>query len=570
MRIRRGQGLTALLLAALALGNPVAFAQQSGAESPTSTPAANADAGQTSATALKQRVEGRISVNQLVELALARNPEIKSMERNFDMMRERIPQAKALPDPMLEVGYVGNLWPIPPFDVQKGDPSSARMLSFSQEIPFPGKLSLKGKMATAAAESEWWAYEQTRLNVVAEVKDAYFELYYLTKAIETVTKNKDLLEKFAKIAEARYAVGRGIQQDVLKAQVEVSKLIDQLTVLEQRKQTAVAKINSLLYRDTEWPLGKPEDVKLQPVTQTLGELNELALAYYPSLKAQRRKIDREQYGVELAEKGKYPDFNVKLSYQNRPGMPDMYGLSVGVTVPLYFGQKQRPAIAEAAASKAAEQKRLENLATLLPFRVKDRHVATTTAERLAKLYGTTIIPQSTLSLESAIAGYEVGTVDFLTLMDNLVTLLNYQLSYYEQVSNVATLPGIIKASYAMPDAHWGYGFPIGGVAAFDPAKGGVISAGGVGFDISCGVRTLLTGLTFEQLQPFKERLADTLFRRIPAGVGSTGELSLNPKEMDAMLRGGAKWAVGEGYGTNEDLVRTEENGCMAGARPDEV
>ncbi|HEY7716512.1 MAG TPA: RtcB family protein [Candidatus Binatia bacterium] len=141
---------------------------------------------------------------------------------------------------------------------------------------------------------------------------------------------------------------------------------------------------------------------------------------------------------------------------------------------------------------------------------------------------------------------------------------------YEQVSNVATLPGIIKASYAMPDAHWGYGFPIGGVAAFDPAKGGVISAGGVGFDISCGVRTLLTGLTFEQLQPFKERLADTLFRRIPAGVGSTGELSLNPKEMDAMLRGGAKWAVGEGYGTKEDLVRTEENGCMAGARPDEV
>jgi tRNA-splicing ligase RtcB len=141
---------------------------------------------------------------------------------------------------------------------------------------------------------------------------------------------------------------------------------------------------------------------------------------------------------------------------------------------------------------------------------------------------------------------------------------------YEQVSNVATLPGIIKASYAMPDAHWGYGFPIGGVAAFDPAKGGVISAGGVGFDISCGVRTLLTGLTFEQLQPFKERLADTLFRRIPAGVGSTGELSLNPKEMDAMLRGGAKWAVGEGYGAKEDLVRTEENGCMAGARPDEV
>ena len=141
---------------------------------------------------------------------------------------------------------------------------------------------------------------------------------------------------------------------------------------------------------------------------------------------------------------------------------------------------------------------------------------------------------------------------------------------YEQVTNVAKLPGIVRASYAMPDAHWGYGFPIGGVAAFDADKGGVISAGGVGFDISCGVRTLLTGLTLDQIEPVKERLADTLFSRIPAGVGSTGKLSLNEKEMDAMLTGGAKWAVGIGYGTREDLQRVEEDGCVPGALPDEV
>ncbi|MBI4525583.1 MAG: RtcB family protein [Deltaproteobacteria bacterium] len=141
---------------------------------------------------------------------------------------------------------------------------------------------------------------------------------------------------------------------------------------------------------------------------------------------------------------------------------------------------------------------------------------------------------------------------------------------YEQVTNVATLPGIVKASYAMPDAHWGYGFPIGGVAAFDPDHGGVVSAGGVGFDISCGVRTLLTGLKLEHVQPRKKRLADMLFGRIPAGLGSTGHLSLNRKEMDAMLTGGARWAVDRGYGTREDLDRVEEYGSMAGARPDEV
>lgn len=141
---------------------------------------------------------------------------------------------------------------------------------------------------------------------------------------------------------------------------------------------------------------------------------------------------------------------------------------------------------------------------------------------------------------------------------------------YEQVTNVATLPGIVKASYAMPDAHWGYGFPIGGVAAFDPEHGGVISAGGVGFDISCAVRALHTGLTAKDIQPLKERLAEVLFRTVPAGVGSRGRLHLDRQEMDAMLSGGARWAVERGYGTPEDLERIEEHGCMPDANPDAV
>lgn len=141
---------------------------------------------------------------------------------------------------------------------------------------------------------------------------------------------------------------------------------------------------------------------------------------------------------------------------------------------------------------------------------------------------------------------------------------------YEQVTNVATLPGIVQASYAMPDAHWGYGFPIGGVAAFDPDLGGVVSAGGVGFDISCGVRLLRTGLMVEQVQPVKERLADFLSHRIPAGVGSTGRVRLNKDDMEAMLAGGARWAVGKGYGSHEDLEFIEEHGRMAGAKPEQV
>jgi tRNA-splicing ligase RtcB (3'-phosphate/5'-hydroxy nucleic acid ligase) len=141
---------------------------------------------------------------------------------------------------------------------------------------------------------------------------------------------------------------------------------------------------------------------------------------------------------------------------------------------------------------------------------------------------------------------------------------------YEQATNVAMLPGIVGASYAMPDAHWGYGFPIGGVAAFDPDEGGVISAGGVGFDISCGVRCLQTGLKRAEIMSVQKQLANALYHRIPVGVGSTGLVHLDPSQMDAMLTGGAKWAIDSGWGSLEDLERIEERGQMQGAEPNKV
>ncbi len=436
MRLGRSHKLAACVCVALSLLNGNIRAQQPGVEisSPANSRDDDSRAREPRGVVAARPAAPAVSLKSLVEEALEQNPEIMAMRRSFDVMRARVPQAKALPDPILSYGYAGAA-PVPPFDIQKGDPSSARMLNFTQEIPFPGKLAIKGKMANVEAEAEWWAYEQTRLNVVAEVKDAYFDLYFIHKAIETVAKNKELMEKFARIAEASYAVGKGAQQDALKAQVEISRLIEQLSLLEQRKQTAEARINSLLFREPETPVGRPEEIKPRDFNYGLAELNQLALTNYPALKSQRRKIDREQYSVELARKDFYPDFTVGLTYFNRPGMPEMYGVNVGVKIPLYFWQKQRPAVAEATASARAERERLENATTLLFFRIKDRYLALTTAQRLTKLYGATIIPQSSLSLESAISGYEVGKVDFLTLLDNLVTLLNYELGYYEQLSN---------------------------------------------------------------------------------------------------------------------------------------
>ncbi len=160
-----------------------------------------------------------------------------------------------------------------------------------------------------------------------------------------------------------------------------------------------------------------------------------------------------------------------------------------------------------------------------------------------------------------VPGELFGDAGLLRAMDDKVL---------EQLANVATLPGIVEAAWAMPDAHWGYGFPIGGVAAFDPEDDGVVSAGGVGFDISCGVRLLTTGLSAETVHAQRDRLADALFAQVPAGVGSTGAIQLDDAGMDDMLGGGARWAVSRGYGRPADLERIEEGGCMAGADPASV
>ena len=154
-----------------------------------------------------------------------------------------------------------------------------------------------------------------------------------------------------------------------------------------------------------------------------------------------------------------------------------------------------------------------------------------------------------------------GSMPLLESMDDMVL---------QQIANVAALPGLVGAAMTMPDAHWGYGFPIGGVAAFDAEQGGVISAGGVGFDISCGIRCLRSNLNLDDAAPHLNQLADRLFKTIPAGVGEEGNINLNMQQLDQVLEGGAQWAVKQGYGDAADLEYVEENGCVSGAIPKNV
>ncbi|MBI4470997.1 MAG: TolC family protein [Acidobacteria bacterium] len=378
------------------------------------------------------RATPSISLDQLIQEALERNPAIQAARRAVDAKRAMVLPAQTLPDPMVGFQTMGNL--IPP-TLQGGDPSSARAISFEQELPFPGKLSIKGKIAAEEVEVEWWNYEQARRQVVSDLKLAYFDLCFIDKSMEIVQKDKDLLQKLVQIAEAKYRVGQGIQQDVLKAQVEISKLIDRLAVLEQRRGIAEARISSLLYRPPETPLGPTPPLQKAELRHTLEELHRIARSNAPELKMQEREIDRNQYAVELARKEFYPDFSAGFTYYNRTAVPEMFGLMFKATIPLYFWRKQRPELESAASGLARAQKQREGAESMLYFKLKDSYLMATTSDRLMELYRTGVIPQSILSLDSAVAGYQVGKVDFLTLIDNLVTLLDYELKYNEVLTD---------------------------------------------------------------------------------------------------------------------------------------
>lgn len=372
-----------------------------------------------------------IDLPRLRSYTLANNPEIQAMEQRWRAAQARPAQEGSLPDPMINTAYHNES-----FDrFSQGSGSSFLRFGAEQEVPFPGKLSLREARAAREAEREGALYRASLLNVLTRLRIAYNDYYLAHKSIEIVRDNKELLEKLTRAAEARYEVGEGLQQDVARAQVEVSILVGRLTSLEQARQSAIATVNAVLNRPPAAPLGRPAPVEKRPLTYSLDQLESLAKEQSPNLQAADFGLASSETNLALAKRQYYPDFVLRADYFNKAALVPEWEVGIGVRVPLYFWRKQAYGVREAAAGVGEARSIRQSTSQDILARLKDLYAQATSADRLVELYGAVVRPQAEVALESASAAYQVGKVDFLSVLNSFTVLNDYELRYYEERAN---------------------------------------------------------------------------------------------------------------------------------------
>jgi len=370
-----------------------------------------------------------LQIDAVVTEALLRNPEIQAARHRWQAAQERVPQAAALDDPEFKVelfNYPNRLSP---------DASANTIFGLSQRFPYPGKRGLKESLVVKEVGMAAALLRAKERDVAAQAKNAYYEVFLAHKAIEVHHRQIDLLKEFFEIANARFRAGKGVQVDVLKSTVEISKLSNDLPVLDQQLETAKAKLNLFLSRDPQAPLGEPvEPVGLggKGARSMLDELYRTAIQNRPELRALDIDIARSQTAIALAQKQYYPDFNVMVSRFQNFDARDGFGGGVTMSLPFSFWTKPKydAGVREAAANQDSAKATFQALQNQILFEVKDLLARIEAAEKMITLYKTTVLPQSQQTLESARIGYQTGKAEFLTLLDAERAIKDFQLAYY--------------------------------------------------------------------------------------------------------------------------------------------
>jgi cobalt-zinc-cadmium efflux system outer membrane protein len=382
-----------------------------------------------------QSEKPRLNVDQLVDEALQNNPEISAVKIKWEIFRERIPQSYALEDPMFGFGIVN----LPTNFSFKDEDMTMKEFSISQKFPFPGKRPLMKEMASKEAEAVSAEIQGKIHQIIKDVKAAYYDLSHNYRTTEVTQRNKRILEDFAKIAETRYGVGEGIQQDVFKAHIEVSKMVDDLIMLGQRKKALAAKLNALLNRPPETPVGEPEEVVFRKFPFIMEELQKMALEMNPTLKGMKKMIEAKEKAHVLAKREYYPDFNFKFAYGQRDNGPDMKRRDmltgmVEMNIPIFYKSKQDRKVAETKAEILATEAQYRAMKNEVLFMITDMASMIQRGERQIELYKTGILPQASLQINSAMSSYRVNKADFMTLLDSQMTLYKYELEYHQALT----------------------------------------------------------------------------------------------------------------------------------------
>jgi outer membrane protein, heavy metal efflux system len=372
-------------------------------------------------------------LSTLVAASVANNPELKSSQARWQMFKNRIEQAGSLDDPMLML-KIQNGIVTDPFNFHK-DPMTQKVIGLSQQLPFWGKRGLKAEIAAKEAESYRWQVEERRLELVRMVKETYYKIYLADRYLAIVDKNIAILDDFVSLAQIKYSVGQGVQQDVFKSQVERSKMLDMKISLEQERKSLEAALNSLLFRSPDAPVGRISDFEIQPLRLSAADLRQRALEKRPMFKSLQAQIDKGEAGHKLAKKEFYPDFNVSFEYMQRDRTAadeglDMYSLGVTFNLPVHEARRHAM-VAESDSEVRMATDEMDGLRSTIDSAISDLLAKLAKREKLVVLYKTGIIPQAEQSLESATIGYRVNKVDFLNLLDSRLTLFSYERQLYE-------------------------------------------------------------------------------------------------------------------------------------------
>lgn len=372
-----------------------------------------------------------VRLHELVAAALANNPEVRAAQKRYEAARQKPAQERSLPDPVLSAGYSSNGGPLPGQGLGS-NPTSNIGVTISQELPYPGKLNLRGAIAVKEADAELQQYRAVEWSVRSRVSQAYHRLHHAYAALELLARAQGLTTQILRISEARYSLGKTPQQDIFRTQTQISMLETRVIEMEQDKKTAEAEINALLNRSPDTPAGEPVMDDPPPLPISLGELLRQADQLSPELGRAQKMIERGELAVSLARKDFHPDYTIAAGYFNQGGMSPMYQVRVDIPLRIHQEQKQRPAL-NAEVDRLAEVRRdYEAAGQTLQFRVREAYIAAQTAWRIAQLYRDTILPQNGLTVESSLNSYQTGAGDFAPVLANLTAKIDAEESLHEE------------------------------------------------------------------------------------------------------------------------------------------